>query len=99
MVKPGPVTLTLKADGSNLTGDMSGLRGGSNPISEGKVDGDNVSFVVKVEFNGNEMKMNYAGKMEGDSLQLKMSREGSDNTRDMTLKRARVNVHHWNQPL
>ncbi len=83
-----PVTLTLKADGSNLTGEMSGMRGGSNPISEGKVDGDNVSFVVKVEFNGNEMKMNYSGKVEGATLNLKMSREGSDTTRDISLKRA-----------
>jgi hypothetical protein len=47
---PGrPVTITLKADGSTLTGTMpAGGRGGApaDPIaiSDGKVDGDKISF-------------------------------------------------------
>src|SRR3954466_9088410 len=48
---PGrPVTITLKADGAKLTGSVPAMgRGGDNPpppteITDGKVDGNNVSF-------------------------------------------------------
>ncbi len=82
-------TFTLKQDGGALTGTVSGMGGRENPISEGKVDGDKVSFAVKVEFNGNEMKMLYSGKVEGEELKLKMGREGGDNMRDITAKKAK----------
>jgi len=82
-------TFTLKQDGAALTGTVSGMGGRENPISEGKVDGDNVSFAVKVEFNGNEMKMLYTGKLEGEELKLKVGREGGDNMRDVTAKKAK----------
>ena len=84
-----PVTLELKADGSNLTGSMSGAQGRQNDIKDGKVDGDNVSFVVVNNFNGNEMKMMYKGKVAGDELKLSVTREGADQARDLTLKRAK----------
>lgn len=84
-----PVTLELKADGSNLTGSMSGAQGRQNEIKDGKVDGDNVSFVVVNNFNGNEMKMLYKGKVAGDELKLAVTREGADQTREVTLKRAK----------
>jgi hypothetical protein len=51
---PGrPVTITLKADGAKLTGSVPGFArgGGEAPppaeITDGKVDGNNVSFTVK----------------------------------------------------
>src|SRR5947208_915722 len=51
------VTITLKQDGSKLTGSIPGFArgGGEAPameISNGKVDGSNVSFETKMEFNG-----------------------------------------------
>ncbi|MBM3736604.1 MAG: hypothetical protein FJW39_12540 [Acidobacteria bacterium] len=56
----------------------------------GKVDGDNVSFKIKREFNGNAFVMNYAGMVAGDELKLKMTVEGRDMpAREMTLKRAK----------
>jgi hypothetical protein len=39
-------TLTLKADGSRLTGSLDGGQGGPAEIKEGKIDGMNVSFKV-----------------------------------------------------
>ncbi len=82
-------TFNLKQDGAKLEGTVSGMGGRENAISEGKVDGDNVSFTVKVEFNGNEMKMLYTGKLEGSDLKLKMTREGGDQpARDITAKKA-----------
>src|SRR5260370_11768750 len=56
---PGrPVTITLKADGAKLTGSVPGFArgGGEAPppteITDGKVDGNNVSVTVKPAFNG-----------------------------------------------
>ena len=80
-------TFDFKADGSTLTGTVQG-RGGEAQISDGKIDGDTISFTVTREFNGNSMKMNYTGKVSGDSIQFKMSIEGRDNTREMTAKRS-----------
>ena len=56
-------TMNLKADGNNLTGTISGRQGDTN-ISDGKVDGNNISFTVVRQMNGNEMKMVYKGTVE-----------------------------------
>jgi len=83
---PGrPVTITLKADGSTLTGTMpAGGRGGApaDPIaiSDGKIDGDKISFNVKREMNGNTMVTKYEGTVAGDELKLKITRTGQDGT-------------------
>ena len=82
---PGrPVTITLKADGSTLTGTMpAGGRGGAGDpiaISDGKVDGHHISFTVKREMNGNTMITKYEGVVSGDELKLKITRNGQDGT-------------------
>ncbi len=73
-------TLKLKADGEKLTGTIAqpmggrggGAGGGAAPapteISEGKIKGDEISFSVKREFNGNAMVMKYNGKVDGDKI-------------------------------
>lgn len=86
---PRTTTFNLKQDGAKLEGTVSGMGGRDNAISEGKVDGDNVSFTVSMEFNGNAMKMMYAGKVAGEELQLKSTREGSDQTRDIVAKKVK----------
>ncbi|HYW46007.1 MAG TPA: hypothetical protein VE959_24295, partial [Bryobacteraceae bacterium] len=63
--------LALKQDGNKLTGYVSGMGPDSN-ISEGKVDGDQISFVVVRDFGGTERKMEYTGKVTGDGLVLTM---------------------------
>lgn len=74
---PMKFTFNLKADGANLTGTTLGPMGRENHISEGKIDGDKVSFVVKSQgMQGNEMKITYKGTVKGDELTLTMEREG-----------------------
>jgi hypothetical protein len=75
----GPMTgtLNLKADGNTVTGTVSG-RGGETEISDGKIDGDNVSFTVVREFNGNKMTMKYTGTVTGEGIKFKVEAEGSD---------------------
>ena len=84
---PGrPTTITLKAEGGTLTGTMpAGGRGGDTPpppiaITDGKVDGNNVSFTVKREMNGNTMVTKYEGVVNGNEMKLKIIRTGQDGT-------------------
>lgn len=72
---PRTVTFNLKADGANVTGSVSGMNGDTD-ISDGKVDGDNVSFSVVREFNGNSFKQNYKGTVAGDTIHFTVVREG-----------------------
>jgi hypothetical protein len=63
------ITFDFHADGATLTGKVTTQRGESD-ISDGKIDGDNLSFTQTVNFNGNEMKINYTGKVDGDSIKF-----------------------------
>jgi hypothetical protein len=94
---PGrPVTITLKQDGSKLTGSVPGMgRGGDNPpppteITDGKVDGSNVSFTVKREFNGNTMVQKFEGTVDGDTIKFKITRDTQNGpqTNEVTAKRS-----------
>jgi len=81
-------TLKLKQDGEKLTGDLENPRG-TTAITDGKVKDGVVSFTVVREFNDNKMEFKYTGKVEGDSLKLKVEfeREGEKQSRDVEAKR------------
>ena len=94
---PGrPVTITLKQDGMKLTGSVPGMgRGGDNPpppteITDGKVDGNNISFTVKREFNGNTMVQKFEGTVDGDTIKFKITRDTQNGpqTNEVTAKKS-----------
>lgn len=91
---PRKMTLKLKTEGEKLTGKMimPGRQGGDPrevDIQEGKVKGDEVSFNVVREFNGNKMVSKYTAKVAGDTLKGKMEfdRQGEKTSRDWEAKR------------
>ncbi len=84
---PMVTTYTFKVDGDKLTGTVSG-RGGDTPIAEGKVTGDEISFVVVRSMQGNEMKIQYKGKVSGDELKLS-SQFGDRPAREFVAKRVK----------
>ena len=77
---PTVVTLTLKAAGSALTGSESrpGRDGNAmeSPISEGKVDGDSISYKISRDMGGNTMVTSYKGTVKGDTIELEITRPG-----------------------
>ncbi len=82
-------TFNFKADGTKLTGTVSGMQG-DNPISDGKIDGDNISFTVVNSFNGNEVKLLYKGKVAGDEIKFTRTRDGGTQPpQEFTAKRAK----------
>jgi hypothetical protein len=79
-------TFHLKADAGKLTGKIVSQMG-ETEIKEGTVDGDNISFSVVRNFNGNDVTINYAGAVAADEMKLKMTFGGGDRTMDMVAKR------------
>jgi hypothetical protein len=75
------ITFNFKQDGDKLTGSVQGPQ---DPItiSDGKIDGDKISFTVN--FNGTTI--HHSGTVTGDTI--KLATEGGDfGGGDMTLKR------------
>ncbi len=82
-------TFNFKAEGDKLTGTVSG-RQGDNPISDGKISGDEISFTVTFNAGGNERKLHYKGKISGDEIKFTRSMEGGNQPgQEFTAKRVK----------
>lgn len=81
------MTFNFTASGDSLTGTITTQRGESK-ISDGKINGDEISFTQEVEFNGNQMKFLYKGKVAGEEIKFTRQREGGDRTQEFTAKKA-----------
>ena len=79
------VTFTFNQSGDSLTGSMTTARG-EQQISEGKVDGDNISFVISIEARGNTFKQEYKGTVAGDEIKFTRS-GGRGNPIEFTAKK------------
>jgi hypothetical protein len=62
------ITLTLKSDGSKLTGTLYGIQ----PIPlEGTIEGNSLKIKLKVPtVNGAELLLNYTAILEGDEIKF-----------------------------
>jgi hypothetical protein len=70
-------TFNFKAEGNKLTGTVSG-RQGDTPISDGEINGDDISFTVTANVRGNEVKIPYKGKLAGKEIKFTRTREGGN---------------------
>jgi hypothetical protein len=69
----------LKADGEKLTGKAFREIDGTKTtieIIEGKIKGDEVSFVEPIKFHDQDVRIEYKGKLDGD--QIKFTRKVGD---------------------
>jgi enterochelin esterase-like enzyme len=85
-------TYTLKQDGTNLTGKANSEIGGEKreaDLKEGKVQGDAVSFVETLNFQDNDIRITYTGKISSaNSNEIKLKRQvGEFATEDIVAKR------------
>ena len=79
-VPGGPVvslTFSLKSDGGALTGKVAGLppKEDGIEIKDGKVDGENISFWLMTEYQGNPIKIVYTGKVGDGQIKFIMGTE------------------------
>ena len=82
---PGPnhlllePTFTFKVDGAKLTGTMTYPLGDQVyklDVSEGKVSGDDVSFVCVSKIRDTETKWIYKGKVAGNEIEFTVEMQG-----------------------
>ena len=71
---PQTETLVLKSSDNTLTGTVQGGNRGPVEITNGKIDGDAVSFSVVREFGENKITEDYKGTISGSELKLTFSR-------------------------
>lgn len=79
------LSFTFKQDETKFTGTVQGPQGEPIPISDGKIDGDKLTFTVA--FNG--MTISHEGTVSGDEIKM-TSKSDQGFGGEMTLKRAPV---------
>jgi hypothetical protein len=84
-------TYEFKAEGTTLTGkalgDIAGAESQST-IQDGKINGDEISFVEMQQYQGQEVRIVYKGKVSGD--EIKFSRNVADQANEeFVAKRAK----------
>jgi hypothetical protein len=62
-------TYTFKVDGNKLTGTAKSQFGESQ-IQDGKVEGDDISFVENLNFQDMPLRIEYKGKISGDEIKF-----------------------------
>ena len=85
------LTFNFKQDGTKLTGTVQGPQGDPVEISDGKIDGNKLSFTVSV----NDMTITHEGTVNeaGDEIQLTTKSNSEDMPGGtMTLKRAKADA-------
>jgi hypothetical protein len=90
-IGPANYTFDFKVDGQTLTGTAAGQIGDQPrrepaAIREGKINGQNISFVEILSFQGNDIRIVYTGTIKGDEIQLKRE-VGDFGSEDIVVKR------------
>jgi len=76
------LTFNLKQDGGAVTGTVESPMG-EMAVSEGKIDGDNISFTVATD----QFKVVHKGTVSGDEMKLKV--DIGDQQMEMTATRVK----------
>ena len=64
-------TYTFQVTGAALTGTAKGNLVTDSVLSDGKVDGNKISFVEKGSYMGMPLVFNYTGELVGDEIKFK----------------------------
>jgi hypothetical protein len=79
------VTYVFKVEEGKITGTASSHMG-EFKITEGTLANDDVTFILNVNMNGEEMKLAHKGKLAGDELKLTLDVNGQ--TMEINAKRS-----------
>lgn len=78
-------TFVIRLDGNKVTGSITSGMMGTQQISDGKLDGDKISFSITTDFGA----ISYAGTVKGDDMKLTLTAGGGQFTFDITAHRAK----------
>jgi hypothetical protein len=82
-------TYEFKVDGTNLTGTAVGITDNgtnSSTLTDGKIVQDAISFVEPLSLGGNDIRIEYNGKVSGDEIKLHR-KVGEFGEEDLVVKR------------
>lgn len=84
-------TFNFKVEGDKLTGETESQMLGKSTITDGKVEGNTVTFTINVKFQDNDMKLNYKGLINGDEIKFTVDIPNGGQTIEYTAKRVTKN--------
>jgi len=64
------LTYQFKQNGDTFTGTVTGPQGDPMPLVDCKLDGDKISFAVKVDMGGNTTTFASKGTVKGDEITI-----------------------------
>ena len=82
-----PVTVELKGT-TEISGTVTGMPGGVLPIKDAKLDGENLSFFIVIDFQGNPVKIVYKGKVGESEIRFTLGTEDGGWGTDMVVKKS-----------
>lgn len=83
------LTFDITAEGSRVTGTVSGLLPKPLEIKDGKLEGGTVSFWVMSEWQDQPIKLVYKGTVEADQIRFTMGTEDGAWSTDFNAKRVK----------
>ena len=67
---PLKIAFEFKSNGATLTGSTTGPDGSQVAIKNGKVDGQNITFTVSIDFGGMPFEIAYKGVVTAAEIQM-----------------------------
>ena len=64
-------TYTFMVDGGTLTGTAKGNLVTDSKLSDGKIDGNKITFVERGSYMGMPLQFNYSGEIAGNEIRFK----------------------------
>ncbi len=78
----------FKADGKTLTGTTTGPDGMPAPISNGVIDGNNITFAVDLDFGGMPFTITYKGVVKAAEGRIDLTLDFAGMPMDIVVKKA-----------
>jgi len=87
MQSGGDAVFDLKSEKGAVTGNMLGYDGKPYPVSDGKLDGENLSMKVASQWQGQPVTLIVTGRVSGDDMQVHIAADNGYWATDAALKR------------
>jgi hypothetical protein len=82
------LTFNLKSSGDTVTGTIDGLPSSAAKIEDGKLQGEDLSFWITIDYQGQPLKLVYKGKVSSDQIQFSFGTEDGSWGTEVTAKRS-----------
>jgi hypothetical protein len=86
--QPVPVTFQMKSSEGTVTGTVDGLPTPNAAIKDGKLDGDDLSFWIQIQYQGDDVKLVLKGKVSGDEIKFSMGTDDGSWSTDLTARKS-----------